>query len=125
MVARRLKAHLGSSAHKTLSRMTITTMLREASGLESTRLKSELALQLEACLSHEGVVCYPHLSETTTGDVVRLYHAGTVGSRLVDIITNPAAEEDAELGVLITKIKGRWDYSTSNGHAAGPERVAP
>jgi hypothetical protein len=40
-------------------------------------------------LINQGVQVYPSLGETTAGDTVRLYHAGSVLGQLIDTIVHP------------------------------------
>ena len=41
---------------------------------------------------------------TTTGDTVRLFHAGT----LVDLLEHPSIDDDGDLADVLTKLKGKW-----------------
>ncbi len=107
-VARELKKQLNHKAFLTLPRMQVTQMLREVSGEETTRIKANLAAELETALLHQGVRCYPGLGETTTGDTLRLFHAGTLLGTLVDLVAQPSPEDDGDLADVLTKIKGKW-----------------
>lgn len=60
---------------------------------------------------------YPSLSETTTGDTVRLYHAGSVLGQLIDTIVHPDPGTDRDLGDVLTKVKGKWKWATMTGAA--------
>ncbi len=70
-VARKLRSRLNGHAFQTLPRMEVTKLLREVSGEDATRIKKDLAMQLEGALLKQGVRCYPSLAETSTGDTVR------------------------------------------------------
>lgn len=107
-VARQVKRLLNGKAFKTVPRMQITQMLREVSGQDTTRIKSNLARELEYKLLEQGVRCYPSLEETTTGDTVRLFHSATLLGTLVDLIAHPSEDDDADLADVLTKIKGKW-----------------
>jgi hypothetical protein len=127
-VARQLKRDLGTRAFKTIPRTDITEMLREVSGEPTTRIKSTLAADLTSALINQGVQVYPPLTETTTGDMVRLYHAGSVLGQLIDIIVYPDEGTDSELGGVIAKVKGKWKWAEAEGPASIPsesEHVAP
>src|SRR5947207_2844029 len=104
-VARELKKRLNGKAFLTIERMEITNLLRETSGEDSTRIKSALASDLERALLEQGVRCFPSIGETTTGDTVRLFHAGKLVGYLVDLLVHPSTEADAELGHVLTKYK--------------------
>lgn len=107
-VARALKRRLNGRAFVTLPRMEVTNILREVSGADTTRIKSNMAGALETALLEQGVRCYPGLSVTSTGDTVRLFHAGTLLGTLVDLIAHPSPQDDADLAEVLTKIKGKW-----------------
>jgi hypothetical protein len=119
-VARKLKQQLNGHAFLTIDRTDITEMLREISGEPSTRIKSTLAEGLTDALINQGVQVYPPLTETTTGDTVRLYHAGSVLGQLIDTIVHPDPGTDKDLGDVLTKIKGKWNWAT----LAGPSGIA-
>lgn len=114
-VARTLKEQLNGHAFLTIPRTEITEQLRRESGLPTTRIKITLATKLTDALVTQGVLVYPPLTETTTGDTVRLYHAGSVLSQLIDTIVNPDEGTDKELGGVLTKIKGKWTWATEKG----------
>jgi hypothetical protein len=95
-------------------------MLREISGEPSTRIKSTLAEGLTDALINQGVQVYPPLTETTTADTVRLYHAGSVLGQLLDTIVHPDPGTDKDLGELLTKMKGKWNWAI----LAGPSGMA-
>jgi len=117
-VARRLKKELNGRAFLTIQRTKITEYLREESGEPTTRIKSGLAEDLTSALITQGVQIYPGLGETTTGDTVRLYHAGSVLGQLIDTIVYPDPGTDDELGDVLTKIKGKWKWAPVAGPAA-------
>jgi hypothetical protein len=113
-VARKLKTQLNGKAFLTLPRMQITELLRTTSGEDGTRIKSGIAAELEVALLEQGLRCYPSLANTNTADTVRLFHAGTVLGNLVDLLAHPSAEADHDLGAMLTKIKGKWEWSTTD-----------
>lgn len=117
LVARQLKGKLGREAFLTLPRMEITELLREVSDSDGTRIKSGLAGELEQVLLEQGVRCYPGLRETTTGDTVRLFHSGSLLGSLLDLLIYPSRETDRDLGNMLKKIKGQWQWSTPTGPA--------
>lgn len=111
-VARELKQRL-IHEHRTfltLSRYEITELVRVKSGEPTTRIKSNLAAELTAALNTQGVLVFPDLWETTTGDVVRIHLAGTLFGSLVEAITHPDVSDDRYLGEVIRKVKGEWDW---------------
>lgn len=116
-VARQLKQVLNGQAFKTIQRTTITQMLRDVSGEPTTRIKSGLAEDLTSALINQGVQVYPSLGETTTGDTVRLYHAGSVLGQLIDTIVHPDEGTDKELGDVLSKVKGKWKWAPVEGPA--------
>jgi hypothetical protein len=115
--SRKLKQQLNGRAFLTIQRTDITELLREVSGEPTTRIKSTLAGDLTSALINQGVQVYPSLSETTTGDTVRLYHAGSVLGQLIDTIVHPDEGTDKELGDVLTKIKGKWNWAPLEGPA--------
>lgn len=120
-VARDLKRDMNGQAFFTIPRTDITERVREASQEETTRLKAQMASDLSLALLEQGVRCYPPLEETTTGDVVRLFHAGTVLSHILDLLEHPDPADDAELGAILAKVKGTydWDRQVPPGTGAG------
>ncbi len=120
-VARSLKQQLNHRAFLTIQRTEITKLLREVSGEPATRIKSGLAADLTSALVNQGVQVYPSLSETTTGDTVRLYHAGSVLGQLIDTIVHPDPGTDSDLGDVLTKIKGKWNWAPLEGPATSTE----
>jgi hypothetical protein len=121
-VARTLKQQLNHKAFLTIQRTEITELLREVSGEPGTRIKSTLAGELTSALINQGVQVYPSLSETTTGDMVRLYHAGSVLGQLIDTIVHPDEGTDRELGDVLTKIKGKWNWAPLEGPATASDQ---
>lgn len=109
-VARELKRHLGKNAFLSIPRSGITQLLRDVSGEEATRIKSAMGDDLERALLEQGVRCFPRLVGTTTGDHIRLFHAGTIMGGFVDMLLYPSEETDRELAAAITKFKGKWDW---------------
>jgi hypothetical protein len=120
-VARKLKQQLNGHAFKTIQRTEITALLRDVSGEPTTRIKSGLAADLTSALVNQGVQVYPSLSETTTGDTVRLYHAGSVLGQLIDTIVHPDTGTDRDLGDVLSKIKGKWKWATAEGPATSTD----
>ena len=119
-VARDLKDQLNRKAFLTIDRSEITELVRQESREPTTRIKSGLAAALTDALNTQGVLVYPGLAETTTGDTVRLYHAGSVLAQLIDTIIHPDQGTDNELGDVIKKVKGKWKWATESGpHAPG------
>lgn len=115
--ARKLKQQLNGHAFLTIQRTEITAVLRQISGEPATRIKSTLASDLTSALINQGVQVYPSLGETTTGDTVRLYHAGSVLGQLIDTIVHPDAGTDNELGDVLSKVKGKWKWAPLRGPA--------
>jgi hypothetical protein len=58
------------------------------------------------------------LVNTTTGDTVRVYHAGSVLGSVVDLLLYPTQATDSELGAMIKKIKGQWKWATATSETA-------
>ena len=106
-VARKLKSQIGTNAFLTIARTDITSILRQVSAEDTTRLKSKMALDLERALLEQGLRCFPSLDETTTGDVIRIFHTGTVLGWVVDLLIHPDKDADRELGGLLSKVKGK------------------
>ncbi len=78
-------------------------------------------MELTSALVTQDVQVYPTLGETTTGDTVRLYHAGSVLGQLIDTIVHPDPGTDADLGDVLSKIKGRWKWAPIEGPATSVE----
>lgn len=116
-VARKLKHQLDGRAFVTVPRTQITDLLRKESGEPTTRIKSGLAADLTSALITQGVLVYPGLGETTTGDMVRLYHAGSVLGQLIDTIVHPDPGTDKDLAEVLTKVKGKWNWAVESGPA--------
>jgi len=117
-VARNLRRELNGRGFLTISRSEVTQQLRAVSGEETTRIKSQLAEELERTLLEQGVRCFPSLQDTRAGDTLRVFHAGTVLGSLVDLLVYPSKETDKDLGDMIKKVKGQWNWSTPTGPAA-------
>jgi hypothetical protein len=120
-VARKLKQQLNGRAFLTIERTKITELLRDVSGEPTTRIKSGLAADLTDALVTQGVQVYPTLAETTTGDTVRLYHAGSVLGQLIDTIVHPDPGTDTDLGNVLSKVKGHWKWAPVEGPAGGQQ----
>lgn len=106
--ARELKKRLNGKAFLTMPRMEVTQLLRDVSGEDTTRIKAAMAADLEMALLHQGVRCHPSIADTTTGDTVRLFHAGTLLGTLVDLVAHPDPSDDHDLADVLTKVKGKW-----------------
>jgi hypothetical protein len=123
VVARLLKAKLNGRAFLTIRRGEITDLLRTVSHEPTTRIRCTLANDLTSALINQGVQVYPPLDETTTGDMVRLYHAGSVLGQLIDTIVNPDEGTDRDLGEVITKLKGKYHWAPAEGPASPNPQV--
>lgn len=121
-VARQLKTQLNGFAFKTVPRIDITSLLRDVSGEDNTRIKAAMGEELERALLEQGVRCYPHLKDTSTPDTIRLFHAGSVLGNLVDLLLYPSVVGDKELADTLTKVKGKWEWSKPTGPAALVEK---
>lgn len=110
-VARELKRQLNGRAFLTIQRTDITALLRQASGEPTTRLKSTLAAELTGELMTLGVLAHPSLVTTTTGDTVRLYHAGSVLAQITDMVVEPDPGVDAQLAGVLSKVKETWRWA--------------
>ena len=121
LVARKLKSRLGNDAFLTLDRMEITDLVRDAAASDNTRIKSQLAQELEQVLLEQGIRCYPSLQATTTGDTVRVFHSGRLLGNLLDLLIYPSRDTDKDLGNMLRKIKGQWTWSTPSGEAMSAE----
>ncbi len=69
-----------------------------------------MAVEIEEVFAEQGLRVFPKLSETTTGDWVRVWRAGTIATDLLDLVLNPNDRSDRELGEIATKIKGKWTW---------------
>ena len=118
IVARRLKTRLNGRAFLTIPRMDVTELLREVSGEDTTRIKSGIAGDLERVLLEQGIRTYPSLAETSTDDTIRLFHSDSKLGELIDLLIYPSTETDRELGEMLTKVKGKWVWTTPGSPAA-------
>ena len=111
-VAWQLKKELDETgkAFHTKRRVEITELVRVISGESNTRVKTSMGRDLERQLLNQGVRVYPSLVETTTGDLVRLFHVGTVVASLVDMLANPGDDTDKQLANVTKKVKGFWEW---------------
>jgi hypothetical protein len=109
-VARELRNGLSTSAFLTVPRSEITSLMRQVSKEPTARIGSAVADDLTRALLNEGVLVYPALARTSTGEMVRLYHAGTMLAQLIDAIVEPDQGSDRYLGDTITKLKGKWQW---------------
>ena len=112
LVARNLKTRLSGNAFLTILRKEITEILREVSGEPTIRIKSGVAKDLTQVLLEQGIRCYPDIAETDANESIRIFHAGSVFGNLVDLIARPSSQTDAEVGELLLKVKGKWNWST-------------
>jgi hypothetical protein len=111
-VADELKKLLNGKAFVTVPRREVTDILREVSGEPTTRIKSLVARDLTLVLLEQALRCYPSLEETSMNDTVRIFRAGSIFSNLVDLIVHPSKETDRDIGAMLKKVKGTWDWST-------------
>ncbi len=116
-VARSLKAEIDRDRRdfKTFDRMELTHRLRSVSGEDTTRIKQLIGAELERAMGAQGLRCYPSLGETTTGDRIRIFRAGTEAGNLIDAVLLPSPENDRYLGAAISKRKGKWGWDTRTG----------
>ncbi len=105
---------LNGHAFLTVPRTELTQAVRDVSGEDTTRIKATMGAELEQALLEQAIRCYPPLAATTTGDTIRLFHAGSVLGGLVDVIIHPSPSNDSELGGVIRKVKGQWDWAADN-----------
>jgi hypothetical protein len=117
LVARDLKKKLNGKAFLTIRRETVTKILREVSKEPNTRIKAGVARELQHVLLEQGLRCYPTLEETNTFETVRIFRTGSVFGNLVDLIVHPSNETDHDVGVMLKKVKGTWDWSTPGSTA--------
>lgn len=110
-VADSLYQKLDGHAFLTIPRTDITALLRAASGESRTRIKTKIAADIETAMQIRGLRCYPSLVGTGTGDLIRLFHDDTLMSQLLAMFTEPTPHTDKELGSVLRKIKGKWDWS--------------
>jgi hypothetical protein len=112
LVGKQLKQKLNGKAFMTVARRDILDILRDVSNEPTTRIKSNIAWDLsQVLLEKEALRLYPSLDETDGN--VRVFRAGSVFGNLVDLIVHPSGEADREVGAVLKKIKGQWDWSTS------------
>ncbi len=110
-LAKELKKELddGHLAFKSYERRALTERLRKIAGEPNTRIKSAgIAKDIEGIFAEQGMRFYPRLTETSTGDWVRVWRAGTLVAEILDHILNPSERSDTELGEMASKIKGKW-----------------
>jgi len=111
-VAQELKRQLNGKAFMTIARRDITNVLREVSEEPTTRIKSGVAKGLTQVLLEQAIRCYPSIEEAETDDNVRIFRSGSVFSNLVDLIIYPSRDSDSDVGEMLKKFKGTWDWST-------------
>lgn len=109
-VAETLTERLEHRAFMTLPRRDITAILRNVSGEPRTRIKALIAQDLTDVMRTYGLNFQPPLADTDTRDYVRLYREDSVIGTVINIITNPSPETDAQLGAALKKIKGHWNW---------------
>jgi hypothetical protein len=119
-VARSVRRDLdrASKAFMTIDRMELTQRLRRVSGESRTRIKSTNGGDLEAALNDQGLRCHPSLTETTTGDRVRIFRAGSAVGDLIDAVLVPSPDHDRELAEALAKFKGTWDWNRDDVRTA-------
>ena len=78
-VAKSIRSRIDGKAFERIPRREITDILREVSGESTTRLKRAMSEDLERKLLEQGVRVFPSLQETSTDDVVRVFHGNRVG----------------------------------------------
>ena len=115
-VARTLKQRIDGKAFESLPRREVTDLLREISGEETTRIKPAMGEQLDMALLEQGVRAYPRFRDTSTEDTMRIFHPHSVVADLVDIIARPDAATDKELGEILLKLKGKWNWNHGETH---------
>lgn len=111
-VASVLKKRLNGKAFMTVARKDITEILREVSNEPTTRIKSRVAKELTQVLLEQALRCYPSIEEAEMDDWVRIFRAGSMFSNLVDLIIYPSSKTDGDVGDMLVKFKGKWDWST-------------
>lgn len=112
LVARELKKRLDGKAFRTVARRDVTDILRDVSEEPTTRIKSVIAYDLTHVLLEQGLRCYPGLEETQGSDAVRIFRTGSVFGNLVDLMIHPSKDTDKDVGDVLRKVKGTWDWST-------------
>ncbi len=104
-VARQLSQKLREKEEfLTIPRQTITEMIRDVSGEETTRLKRRMGEQLETLLLEQGTRVYPSLQDTSTGDTVRMFRPRTTMAKIVDVVSRPDDSTDKKLKDIIAKL---------------------
>lgn len=112
-------------AFVSLPRMELTRRLRTVSGSSNTRIKAaRMSANLEQALSDQGLRCYPHLDETTTGDSIRIFRAGSAVGELMDAVLVPSPDHDRKLAEALAKFKGTWDWEREVPPGARPLSTA-
>ncbi len=115
-VAKSIRSRIDGKAFERIPRREITDILREVSGESTTRLKRAMSEDLERKLLEQGVRVFPSLQETSTDDVVRVFHTGTALASLVDMLLYPSAATDREVTKVTSKINGvESDPGVSSG----------
>lgn len=128
-LAKEIKRELDSNhlAFKSYARTDFTDGLRKISGEPNTRIKTGgVAKEIETVFAEQGLRIFPLLSETTTGDWVRVWRAGTLAAEMLDMVVNPGTRSDEELAEMATKVKGKWvweEYPTREAASSNPTRV--
>lgn len=97
MVAAALAAKLDSKPFVTIARIEATARLRTFSGETGTRLKNNLAKDLDHALQDVGIRCFPHFQGTTTGANIRLFRSDGQLARLLDLLEHPGPDTDVQL----------------------------
>jgi len=122
-VAKDIKRRLNGSAFITMPRQEITQLVRDVSGEETTRIKSEMGKEIEMALLEQGVRLFPRLQDTEASDNIRFFHTGSVAASFVDILAYPDRETtDKQLAQVITKVKGRWNWTNIPAQGSEPEQ---
>ena len=114
-VAKSIRNRIDGKAFERIPRREITDLLREVSGESTTRLKRAMSEDLERKLLEQGVRVFPSLQNTSTGDVVRVFHTGTALASLLDMLLYPSAETDREVAEVTSKVEGGEKVSTMDG----------
>lgn len=118
-VAKEIKKRLNGSAFITMPRQEVTQLVRDVSGEETTRVKSEMGKEIEMALLEQGVRLFPRLQDTESSDNIRFFHTGSVAADFVDILAHPDRETtDKQLAQIITKVKGRWIWADASATAS-------
>ena len=91
---------------KPYARREFTDRLRSISGEERARIKDQTAQEIERALNEQGLRLFPSLELAEPNDEVRVFRAGTVATRLLDVLLHPSDKTNEELISYITRIKG-------------------